>query len=64
MLMYRQFNYLRLDKLYNLYKVITLLHLIKVLVKYNIYKVYTIIKMTNLIPKLISKYKAFPLTLI
>ena len=64
MLMYRQFNYFRLDKLCNLYKVITLLHLIKVLAKYNIYKVYAITKMTNLISKLISKYKAFFLTLI
>jgi len=64
MLMHRQFNYLRLDKLRNLYKVITLLHLIKVLVKRNICKVCAITKITNLIPKLISKNKAFLLTLI
>ena len=62
--MHRQFNYLRLDKLRNLYKVTTLSHLIKVLAKHNIYKVCAITKMTNLIPKLISEYKAFPLTLI
>ena len=64
MLIYRQFNHLGPDKLHNLYKVITLSHPIKVPAKCNICEVYTITKITNLIPKLISEYKAFLLTLI
>ena len=63
-LMHRWFNHLGPDKLCNLHKVTTLSHPIKVPAKQNICEVCTITKMTNLIPKLISKHKAFLLTLI
>ena len=62
--MHRRFNYLGLDKIRNLYKVTTLLHLVKVPIIRDICEVYAITKITNLIPKLLSKHKAFLLALI
>ena len=57
LLIYKRFNHLRLKKIRNLYKVITLSKSIKVLKSLRIYKVYTTTKMINLVLKELSQYK-------
>jgi len=63
-LIYRRLNYLRLEKICTLYKVITFSYLIKILRSKEIYEVYKLTKIRNQILKTLSPYKEFKLALI